>query len=53
MKRKQPNLRVIERVYGNRKREEVFQEVYEHYFGVKVKVTRKTSKELAAEKQVN
>ncbi|MHB0801825.1 hypothetical protein PVK73_19780 [Bacillus thuringiensis] len=44
---------IIEEIHGNRKIEDVFREVYELYFGVKVKVRRKTPEELEAYKQAN
>ncbi|MEC3158825.1 hypothetical protein P9Z94_22490 [Bacillus thuringiensis] len=43
------NLRIVEEIYGNQKIEEVFQEIYD-YYGIPVKVRRKTPEELAAEK---
>ncbi|EEK97119.1 hypothetical protein ACU8Z2_02225 [Bacillus paranthracis] len=49
-KRKKSNLRIIKEIYGDRKTEEVFEELYEKIYGLKVKVRRKTPEELAAEK---
>lgn len=49
-KNNKTNLRIVEEIYGNRKIEEVFQEIYD-YYGIPVKVRRKTPEELAAEKQ--
>ncbi|ARW58449.1 hypothetical protein [Bacillus phage Tavor_SA] len=37
--------------YGDRKIEEVFEELYEKIYGLKVEVRKKTPEELAAEKQ--
>ena len=50
-KRKKTNLRIVKEIYGDRKIEEVFEELYENIYGLKVKVRRKTSVELVAEKQ--
>lgn len=50
-KRKKTNLRIVKEIYGDRKIEEVFEELYEKIYGLKVKVRRKTSVELVAEKQ--
>ncbi|CUB54274.1 hypothetical protein BN2127_JRS10_02680 [Bacillus subtilis] len=50
---KKTNLRIVERIYGNKKREVVFQEVYEQYFGVKVTVTRKKLNKSIVDKQAN
>ncbi|TBL12875.1 hypothetical protein EYB35_12020 [Bacillus paranthracis] len=50
-KRKKTNLRIVKEIYGDRKIEEVFEELYEKIYGLKVKVRRKTSVELFAEKQ--
>lgn len=50
---KKTNLRIVERIYGNKKREIVFQEVYEHYFGVKFTVTRNKLNKSNADKQAN
>ncbi|WP_197059923.1 hypothetical protein [Bacillus sp. UNC322MFChir4.1] len=44
---------IIEEVYGDRKIEDVFKEAYEVFYGVKVKVTRKTPEELALQKKAN
>ncbi|HDR3902747.1 TPA: hypothetical protein QCO88_005420 [Bacillus cereus] len=49
-KNKKTNLRIVEKIYGNRKIEEVFQEIYD-YYGIPVKVRRKTPEELVTEKQ--
>ncbi|MGH0787147.1 hypothetical protein ACQVTU_05100 [Bacillus cereus] len=48
-KNNKTNLRIVEEIYGNRKIEEVFQEIYD-YYGIPVKVRRKTPEELATEK---
>lgn len=50
-KRKKTNLRIVKEIYGDRKIEEVFEELYEKIYGLKVKVRRKTSVKLVAEKQ--
>lgn len=50
---KNTNLRIVERIYGNKKREIVFQEVYEQYFGVKVTVTRNKLNKTIVDKKVN
>lgn len=41
MKKKKSSLYVRNEFYGTEKMENVFREVYEHYLGVKVTVTRK------------
>lgn len=50
MTKPKTNLRMVKEVYGERKIEEVFEELYEKIYGLKVKVRRKTPEELAAEK---
>ncbi|HHT7152299.1 MULTISPECIES: hypothetical protein [Bacillus cereus group] len=48
MGKKKSGLYVGEETYGGRKIEDVFKEVYEHYFNIKVKVTRKKKTEVKA-----
>ncbi|MEC5305297.1 hypothetical protein P4278_28995 [Bacillus thuringiensis] len=48
MKKKKSGLYIGEETYGSRKIEDVFKEVYEHYFNVKVTVTRKKKAEVQA-----
>lgn len=50
MPKPKTNLRIVKEVYGEQKIEEVFKELYEEIYGLKVKVRRKTPEELAAEK---
>ena len=45
---KKSGLYIGEETYGSRKIEDVFKEVYEHYFNVKVTVTRKKKAEVQA-----
>ena len=46
MKKKKSGLYIGEETNGRRKIEDVFKEVYEHYFNVKVIVTRKKKAEV-------
>ncbi|MEC2472315.1 hypothetical protein P9027_28705 [Bacillus thuringiensis] len=48
MGKKKSGLYIGEETYGGRKIEDVFKEVYEHYFNVQVKVTRKKKTEVKA-----
>ncbi|HDR6246321.1 MULTISPECIES: hypothetical protein [Bacillus cereus group] len=48
MGKKKSGLYIGEETYGGRKIEDVFKEVYEHYFNVKVTVTRKKKTEVKA-----
>lgn len=50
MPKAKTNLRIVKEVYGDRKIEEIFEELYEEIYGLKVKVRRKTPEELAAGK---
>ncbi|ARX68741.1 hypothetical protein [Bacillus thuringiensis] len=50
MPKAKTNLRIVKEVYGDRKIEEIFEELYEEIYGLKVKVRRKTPEELSAGK---
>ncbi|AJQ61237.1 hypothetical protein SD98_23985 [Bacillus thuringiensis serovar morrisoni] len=48
---KQTKLRIIEEVYGDQRIEDVFEELYQLRFGIKVKITRKNPSLVANEQE--